>query len=258
MSIRLDVHDSIAMLTLDRPDKLNALTPEMGWELRQRVDELNERPDVRVVLVRGAGRVFSAGGDLEFLRFNLEASKEANVQTMRTFYENFLSLRHLRVPAIALLQGRATGAGLTLALGCDLRIAEESAKVSTNFVRLGLNPGMGGTFLLERLIGPARAADMLYTGRDVAMGEALAIGLVNHVVQLDRLENTGYDLARQIASNGPLAVRLTKGIVSKHVGTLEEALELEALAQAECFASIDLKEGLQSILERRSPNFEGR
>lgn len=258
MTLRFEVQDSLGFITLDRPDKLNALTSEMGMELARLVDSINERADIRAVLLRGEGRVFSAGGDLAFLQANLHDTRESNAAKMRDFYENFLSLRRLKVPSIALMQGRATGAGLTLALGCDLRVASEETRVSTNFVRLGLNPGMGGTFLLERLIGPGRAAEMLYTGRDVAMGEALAIGLVNHVVQLERLESAGRELAQQIAANAPLAVRLTKGIVARGAGTLSEALALEAQAQAECFASWDLQEGLQSILERRSPQFEGR
>src|SRR4051812_15231538 len=123
MPIRFDVQESLGFITLARAEKLNALTPEMGQALSRLVDSINARSDIRVVLVRGEGRVFSAGGDLAFLQANVEESKEANAATMRAFYESFLSLQRLAVPSIAMLQGRATGAGLTLALGCDMRVA---------------------------------------------------------------------------------------------------------------------------------------
>lgn len=256
--IRLEIRDAIALITLARPEKLNALTHEMGDAIQAAVDRLNADRSVRAVLVKGEGRSFSAGGDLDFLRDNATRSEAENARGMRAFYEKFLSLRRLEVPSIAVLHGRATGAGLMFALGCDMRVASEDALVAANFVRVGLNPGMGGTSLLERLVGPARAAELLFTGRDVAMGEALAIGLVNHVVQGDRLEETAWQLAESIARNAPIAVRETKAILRQQVGSLQEALALEAAGQAKCFATEDLLEGIQAIQERRKPQFSGR
>lgn len=256
--VRLEVREAIGILTLARPDKLNALTHGMGDAIQAAVEELNADPRVRVVLVRGEGRSFSAGGDLDFLRENAQRSPEDNARGMRAFYDKFLSLRRLHVPSIAVMHGRATGAGLMFALGCDLRVAAEDALVAANFVRVGLNPGMGGTYLLERLVGPGRAAELVFTGRDVQMGEALAIGLVNHVIQGDRLEETAWQLAESIARNAPVAVRRTKAILARHASSLSEALDLEAEGQAECFASEDLLEGIRAIQERRRPQFMGR
>lgn len=258
MDVRIETRDGVGLLTLARPEKLNAMTPEMGAEIQAAVQAFNAAADVRAVLVRGEGRAFSAGGDLEFLRANARRSVEENERGMRAFYEQFLALRDLAVPSVAVLHGRATGAGLMVALGCDMRVASEDARVAANFVRVGLNPGMGATFLLERLVGPGRAAELLYTGRDVAMGEALAIGLVNHVVQADRLEEAAWDLARAIAQNAPVAVRRTKAILGRGVATLGEALALEAEGQAACFASEDLLEGIRAVQERRRPRFSGR
>lgn len=256
--VRIETRESVGLLTFDRPDKLNALTHEMGAALEAAVDRFNADPSVRVVLLRGEGRCFSAGGDLEFLRDNARRTVEENTRGMRAFYEKFLSLRRLEVPSIAVLHGRATGAGLMVALGCDMRVAAEDTIVSANFVRVGLNPGMGGTYLLERLIGPGRTAELLYTGRDVDMGEALAIGLVNRVVQGDRRDEVAWKLAESIARNAPVAVRRTKAILRGEAGSLSEALGLEAEGQAACFASEDLLEGIQAIQERRKPVFSGR
>lgn len=255
--VRLERRGPIALLTLARPDKLNALTHAMGDAVRAHVAALNADPDIRVVVVKGEGRAFSAGGDLAFLSDNAARSEAENRAGMRDFYAKFLSLRDLEVPSIALIHGRATGAGLSFALGCDMRIAAEDARVSANFVRVGLNPGMGATWLLERLIGPARAAELVYTGRDVDMGEALAIGLVNHVVQGDRLETAGLELAERIAANAPVAVRRTKALMRRDDQALARALDGEADAQAACFATRDLLEGVRAVQERRAPHFSG-
>lgn len=255
--VRFETIGPIAFITLARPDKLNALTHAMGDAVRAHVAGINADPAVRAVIVRGEGRAFSAGGDLDFLRENAARTEAENQAGMREFYAKFLSLRDLEVPSIALIQGRATGAGLSFAMGCDLRVASEDAKVSANFVRVGLNPGMGATYLLERLIGPARAAELVFTGRDVEMGEALAIGLVNHVVQADRLEAVGIELAERIAANAPVAVRRTKALMRRDSDALSRALDGEAAGQAACFATEDLQEGIRAIQERRPPRFTG-
>jgi enoyl-CoA hydratase len=138
-----------------------------------------------------------------------------------------------------------------------MRVAAEDAKISANFVRVGLNPGMGATFLLERLIGPARAAELVFTGRDVDMGEALAIGLVNHIVPAEGLEAAGLRLAERIAESAPVAVRRTKSLMRRDDEALARALDGEAAGQAACFATQDLMEGIRAVLERRAPHFTG-
>ena len=170
---------AIGILSLNRPAKLNAMTDAMGDALQALVPELNADPELRCLLVTGEGRAFSAGGDLDFLETNSRRDPAENEPTMKAFYTKFLAIREVEVPTIALLHGRATGAGLCFALGCDMRLAADDALLSVNFVRVGLTPGMGGTWSLERLVGPARAAELLFTGRTVTAAEALTMGLVN-------------------------------------------------------------------------------
>ncbi|MDB5098334.1 MAG: enoyl-CoA hydratase [Cyanobacteria bacterium RYN_339] len=259
MTITFRREGAIGILSLDRPAKLNAMSHEMGDAIHALVDELNGDPTLRCLLVRGEGRAFSAGGDLDFLEKNAAQDPDANRDEMLAFYTKFLAIRELEVPTIALLHGRATGAGLCFALGCDLRVAAEDAMLSVNFARIGLTPGMGGTWSLQRVVGPARAAELLYTGRTVTGTEAATMGLVNLAVPADVLEARGLALANEIAAAAPVAIRLTKGLLRDHADvSLAEALEAEAAAQALVFASADLKEGVASIREKRTPTYEGR
>jgi enoyl-CoA hydratase len=231
----------------------------MGDALQALVPELNADPELRCLLVTGEGRAFSAGGDLDFLEENSRRSPAQNEADMQAFYRKFLAIRQVEVPTIALLHGRATGAGLCFALGCDMRLAAEDALLSVNFVRVGLTPGMGGTWTLSRLVGPALAAELLFTGRTVAAAEAKALGLVSGVYPADRLFEAGMGLACQIAEAAPGAVKATKRLLRENATRdLDEALDAEALAQATAFASEDLKEGIAAIRERRSAWFSGQ
>jgi enoyl-CoA hydratase len=249
----------VGVLSLNRPDKLNAMTFPMGDAIEALVPRLNADPTLRCLVVRGEGRAFSAGGDLAFLEENSQRSPEENEATMGAFYRKFLTLQDVAVPTIALLQGRATGAGLCMALACDVRIAAEDALLSVNFVRVGLTPGMGGTWNLPRLIGHARASELFFTGRTVAAAEAVAMGLVNQVVALDALEATGMAMAEQIATAAPGAVRATKALLRGTMGlSLSDELDAEAQAQAVCFASADLREGIEAIRGKRAPEFKGK
>jgi enoyl-CoA hydratase len=256
MTIRCEQRGAVAILTLDRPDKLNAMSHEMGDALAEAVAGLKGSAGLRCLILRAEGRAFSAGGDLGFLEANRARSAAENEADMRSFYGKFLAIREAPVPTIALVQGRATGAGMCLALACDMRIAAEDALLSFNFVRIGLTPGMGGTWTLPRLVGPARAAELAYTGRTVGAQESLAMGLVNRVVPVPDLLEAGLALAGEVATASPQAVRATRGLLEHTAGlSLDEALDLEAAAQAAAFASDDLGEGLSAIQARRPPNF---
>lgn len=258
-TIRYRREGAIGVLTLDRPAKLNAMTHAMGDAIRALVAELNADPELRCVLVTGEGRAFSAGGDLAFLEENSQRSPAQNEADMRDFYTKFLAVRAIEVPTIALLHGRATGAGLCFALGCDMRLAADDALLSVNFTRVGLTPGMGGTWSLSRIVGPALAAELLFTGRTLTAVEAKEIGLVNGVYAGDRLFEAGMGLACQIAEAAPGAVKATKKLLRENATRgLDEALEAEALAQATAFASEDLKEGIAAIRERRTAWFTGQ
>ena len=256
--IRVVAGAEIAELVLLRPQARNAMTDAMGAEVRRAVDELNADAAVRVVLVRGEGEAFSAGGDFSMLAARAQLPEAENRLAMRAFYANFLSVRALRVPTVAVIAGPAIGAGLCFALACDLRVAAAGVKMAASFVRLGLHPGMGATYLLPRLCGPAAASDLLLTGRAIEAEEALRLGLVNQVHTRDVLDVAARALAAQIASAGPLAVVQTKATLAAAVERdLESALEREAAAQAVDFGTADFREALQAAAERRAPRFRG-
>ncbi len=254
--IRVVTGGEIAELVLLRPQARNAMTDAMGAEVRRAVDELNADAAARVVLVRGEGEAFSAGGDFSMLAARAQLPEAENRLAMRAFYADFLSVRALRVPTVAVIAGPAIGAGLCFALACDLRVAAAGVKMAASFVRLGLHPGMGATFLLPRLCGPGAAADLLLTGRAIEAEEALRLGLVNQVHARDVLDVAARALAAQIASAGPLAVAQTKATLAAAVEReLESALEREAAAQAVDFGTADFREALQAAAERRAPHF---
>jgi enoyl-CoA hydratase/carnithine racemase len=251
--------DAIATIELNRPNERNAMTAQMGREVAAAVEELNAEPATRVVIIRGAGKAFCAGADLSTL------GKEAGVNDdgeglggSENFYRLFLSIRDLRVPSIAAVNGHAIGAGLCFSLGADLRVIHEKAKLGMTFTRLGIHPGMAATWNLPRLVGPAIAAELLYTGRLFTAAEALEMGLANRVAgdDFDRQVN---ELAQSIAAAAPLAVQ---GVKATLRGTfdrsIDDALTREAAVQEKHFLTEDAAEGIQAIREKRTPNFKGR
>ncbi len=249
----------IARITLNRPDQRNAMTPAMGAEVRAAVEQINANDTARVAIIRGAGRAFCSGADLANLAH--EAGNEGEREGLGgegNFYRLFLSIGELRVPTIAAINGHAIGAGLCFALGADLRVMHEKAKVGMTFVRLGIHPGMGGTWNLPRLVGKAKAAELLYTGRLVEAEEALAIGLVNHIAG-DDFESIVEQLASSICDNAPIAVAAVKETLrGGERRTLEESLEVESAAQAMTFRTADAGEGIAAIREKRKASFQGR
>jgi len=253
--------DGVATLLLNDPDSRNAMTPDMGEEMVLAVEELRNDAAVRVVLVTGAGQSFSAGGNLSMLARDAGLSSDgpSMAGSPVDFYSRFLSIRKLEVPTIAVINGHAIGAGLCFALGCDMRIAARGAKMGMTFTRLGIHPGMGATYSLPRLVGTAVAAELLFTGRVFDADEAARLGIVSRVVQREDLGRVARDLANEIATAGPVAVRLTKRAIYQGEGrTLEDALALESSQQVQTFATEDAKEGIRAIMEKRSPVFQGR
>ncbi len=256
---RLERDGPIATIVLNRPQSRNSLTVAMGDDLGRIVAELHGDESVRAVIVRGEGECFSAGGDLKFLEERISSSTYDNRRAMRAFYMRFLELRTLRAPTIAAIHGAAMGAGICVALACDLRIVATGTKLALNFVRLGLPPGMGATLMLPRLIGPANAAELLLTGKFVEPETALRMGLVNEVVPAADLWKRARAIADEIAEAAPRAVAATthllRGFTTNH---LEAALAAEAEAQALEYASEDLAEGVRAIREKRKPVFSGK
>ncbi|HYB98921.1 MAG TPA: enoyl-CoA hydratase/isomerase family protein [Candidatus Limnocylindrales bacterium] len=257
--ILVETSGGIGRMTLNRPAERNAMTPRMGQEMRRAVAELNADHGVRVVVIRGAGKGFCSGADLRTLGAETSAgSGEEGLGGGENFYRAFLSIRDLRVPSIAAINGHAVGAGLCFALGADLRVMHRDAKVGMTFVRLGIHPGMAATWTLPRLIGPSRAADLLYSGRMVGAEEALAMGLVNRVAG-DDFDAAVEELAAGIAAAAPLAVRgLKQTLSATEQRSLDDALVREASVQATTFATADAAEGIQAMREKRTPQFTGR
>ncbi len=264
--VRLERRDGVAIATLHDPERLNAMSEAMGQALAAAVAALAQDGAVRAVVVTGAGRAFSAGGDLDLIEGMARAGsaspggevRRRNEAFMGRFYRLFLTLRALPQPTLAAVNGPAIGAGCCVALACDVRLAARDAKLGLNFVRLGLHPGMAATWTLPRLVGPAHAAELLYGGRLVDGVEAERIGLVNHALPGESLLDETLALAQAIAENAPLAVRATKrSLALSAVATLEEQLDQEARAQALGYETADLLEGLAAARARRAPRFDG-
>lgn len=250
--------DAITTVRLNRAEKKNALNDEMGDELVQAVSEINQDLSTRITILTGAGDVFSAGGDLEMISMLQSKNKAESAAFMRAYYRKFFSLRQLTMPSIAMINGHAIGAGLCLALACDMRTMAEDAKTGVTFVNIGLNAGMGGTYTLPWLIGLGRAAELLFTGKLVSAQKAHEFGLVNHVFSRETLEQETRKIALTIAENAPLALRYTKRSLYEGMsGNLEKTFFLEAEGQGVCYESHDLTEGVTAKQAKRKPNFSG-
>src|SRR4030095_12629283 len=200
----------VATLTLNNPDQLNAMTPPMAEELAALVPQINANGEIRVVVLTGAGRAFSAGGNVQFILDHTGKDPQENKRKMIEFYSKFLSLRNIEVPVIAAVNGHAMGAGLCVAMACDIRLASSDAKMGVNFAKIGLSSGMGTLHFLTRLTSPSIAADLLSTGRTVNAEEALALGLVNRVVKAEGLHGEAKALAEEISRNAPLPLKIMK------------------------------------------------
>ena len=258
-TLLLEEKGAVATLSLHQPDKRNAMSAEMGEEFLHAITGLRERHDLRVLVLTGTGRAFCAGGSLDMMRIKSGAPRKENKDGMRSFYGRFLALRDVPFPTIASINGYAIGAGLCIALACDLRIAADDAMMGMNFTRLGLHPGMGATFMLPRLVGAARACELFFTGDLVSGAEAERIGLVNRAVPPDRLAEETRRLAERIASSAPGATRAVKrGVYQGMTAGLEDALDYESSRQAECFETEDFLEGVGAAIQKREPRFKGK
>ena len=254
-----DAGEGVVLLTLDNPDQRNAMTPAMTEAWRTAVAAIAGDPAVRAVVVTGSGSAFCSGGDPRWIAGEPDAPVHALRTRMMAFYRSWLSIRDLEVPTIAAVNGPAVGAGLCLALACDLRYAATSARMSVPFVRLGMHAGMAATYTLPTVVGAARARELLLTGRTVDADEALRIGLVSRVSPDDTLLADVLDVAAQVAATAPVASRLTK-VALRDGGhaDFDRALHWEALAQPVTLATDDLQEGVRASRERRTPRFTGR
>lgn len=247
----------VAVVTLNSPKTLNAMTVAMGNEFVTAVDSLSKEPKLRAVVLTGAGSAFSAGGDISFLRSRIADTFDGNVLAMREFYSRFLCIRKLGVPVVAGINGHAIGAGFCVALACDIRVVSETAKLAINFTRLGIHPGMGGTYFLPKLAGYNAASHLILTGDTISGKDALRMGLVQGVYPSDDVLNQAVIVAEKIATASKIAVH--ESLVTLRAGddvALVNALQREAEAQAVCYAEgVDLNEALNALVEKRLPKF---
>ena len=261
--IQLTRDAGIVTLTFNRPETRNSMTPAMGEEVVRAVDDIRNDSAARVCILTGSGKSFSSGGDLGMLARDTGLNSDAGGPSMhgspRDFYLRYLAIRNLPIPTIAAINGHAIGAGLCIALACDLRVAVADARMGMTFTKLGIHPGMGATYFLPRLIGTARACELFFTGRVFDAAEAERLGIVNRVVGRDEFDSNVRALAREIAAAGPLAVRMVKKAIYRgDHHTLEETLDFEALQQGITFATADAREGVSAVMEKREPRFEGK
>ena len=251
--------EGVVLLTLDLPDRRNAMTAELTQAWAETVASLKGDRSVRVVVVTGEGRAFCAGGDVSWLASEPDASPDELRDRMLPFYLTWLSLRALDVPSITAWNGAAVGAGASLAMSTDIRYAGESAKFTVPFAHLGMHAGMATTWLLPEIVGVAHARELLLTGRVVEAEEMLRLGLCSAVFPDGELVDRTLERARQVAAAAPVAHRLHKvALANGGHSSYEEALRWEALAQPVTLATEDLQEGLRARGEKRAPVFTGR
>lgn len=253
--------DGIAVLTLNRPDKLNAISPTMWFELARVMEETQRDDEIRVLVLTGAGRGFCAGADVAET-LTLAISGQAPPRTKDQLKEPVgvagLRLAKLEKPTLAAVNGVAAGMGFSFALACDIRIASENARFTNAFVRMGLIPDNGMTYFLTRLVGLARALELMYTCESISAAEAERIGLVNRVVPAEDLMKTTIDMAKKIAEGAPIAVEMTKQTATRALNCdLEQLISIETFAQKVCLETEDFKEGVAAFIEKRPPVFKG-
>jgi enoyl-CoA hydratase/carnithine racemase len=251
--------DSLGVVTITLSDEanLNAMSEEMAADFSAVVSKLKQSGDTSIIILTGAGKSFSAGGHLEMLDAKRQKTPEQNRLGMLAFYDSFLSILSLNVPIIAALQGAAVGAGLCLACACDVRIATSDAKLGFTFLKLGLHPGMGGTFLLPRVVGRTMATELLLTGRIISADEALRIGLVSRIVPREKLLEEANSIAREMLSCGPVSSAQLLQTMRVDLVDLQAALEHEARCQSTNYASAEFAEGISAIREKRAARFRG-
>jgi 2-(1,2-epoxy-1,2-dihydrophenyl)acetyl-CoA isomerase len=253
------IEDGIATLTLNRPDRLNAFSQDMLGLLREAFTRLGNDPAVGAIVLTGAGRAFSAGGDIKGMGQRAEQTYEQRVEQLRLMHQLPLLMRTVPKVIIGMINGPAAGAGLGLAMSCDLRIAARSARFGAAFVGMGFSGDFGGSWLMTRLLGTAKAREMYFLGDLIDATEAERIGLVTRTVDDDALVAETWKLARRIA-DGP---RVALGYMKRNLHAAETepfgpVLEMEAVHQARTAQTEDHKEAVRAFIDKRRPAFKGR
>ena len=253
-------HDNgITTITLNRPEKLNALAGHMRRDLAEALEAAGSERGVHVVVITGAGRAFCAGGDVAAMAELIERQDaEEFSRLLGSARRVITAIRQMTKPVIAAVNGPAFGAGCNLALACDLRIASTDASFSQSFAKVGLHPDWGGTYFLPRLVTPNKACEMFFLGETIDAAEAARLGIINQVVAPEELESATMQLAERLRAAPPIALAAAKhAVYMSQAAELEEMLRYETEAQLRCFDSDDAHEGVQAFLEKREPRFTG-
>ena len=261
-AVRYESRDAIGIITLDRPDNRNSMTPELLDAFSAAAARARGDDAARCVVITGTGSCFSAGADFKsILQREGGESQKTLAPHERSFamYEPFLAVLDLEVPVIAACNGHTVGGGFGLSLLCDIRIGARQARYGANFAKLGLHPGLAISYLLPRIVGVSRAAEMLFTGRLVEGDEAERIGILSSALPAAEVLPRALELAAAIASSAPLAVRMTKKTFYRGLGwDIRGAAFTEAFAQAQSLATADAAEGIAALLAKREPRFTGK
>ncbi|WP_027417040.1 enoyl-CoA hydratase-related protein [Aneurinibacillus terranovensis] len=255
-TILVEKEDGVAKVTMNRPDKFNAFTEQMHREFLDALKKAEKDAEVRCLVITGAGKAFNAGQDLAEVQ-----GKDVDFGSfLRERYNPLImQLQKIEKPIIAAVNGVAAGAGMSLALACDIRLASEKASFANVFINIGLVPDSGGCYYLPRIVGIGRALELAFTGDKVSVEEAYRIGLVNKICSAENFEQEVQDYAARLASLPTKGIGLIKRVVYKGFDmSLEETLEYEAFAQEIAGATADHKEGVQAFFEKRKPVFTGK
>ena len=256
-AILYTLDEGVLTITLNRPDVLNAINRKMTDELLDAFKKAERNASVRCIVLTGAGRAFSSGEDLKARQ--VEGNSDFGSTLRQRYNPVILKMRNIEKPVIGALNGVAAGAGCSLALACDLRVASDKARLIEVFVRVGLVPDSGSSFFLPRLVGLSKALEMAFLGDEVGADEALRLGLVNKVVPADELEAATRELAQRLAKGPTRAIGLAKRSINRALSMdLDQALEYEVFAQETAGASADHQEGIAAFSEKRPANFAGR
>ena len=253
--IKYEKQEKIAILTINRPEKRNALSRELRLELHDKLKTIAAETDIRAMVITGAGEAFVAGADIATMKgYDIQTATQASKEGSEIFY----FIENMKVPVIAAINGWALGGGCELALACDIRICSETAKFGQTEVRIGILPGYGATIRLPRLVGPAKAKELIFSGRIIDAQEAEKIGLVNFVVPAEELMDRSIDFAMKIA-RGPASINLAKQSINQSFDLdMQGAIELSSNLYGEAYNTRDAFEGISAYLEKRKPVFTGK
>ena len=255
--ILFNVEDMVGLITLNRPDNRNSMDSETMPAFLEAIEQVKKDNELRCLIITGTGKSFCAGAD--FRNSPIDMSGGLPHENLMNTYGPFLKISEIKIPVIAAMNGHAIGGGFGLALICDIRIANRKAKYGANFAKLGLHTGMATSYMLPRIVGLPRANELLLTGRLIDGLTAERIGLVNYALEEDQVLNKAREIAREIASCAPVAVRMIKRSILRGISWDPiSAAEIEAHCQSRTFEMEDAREGITALLEKREPVFQGR